>query len=169
MKKFLRQICAEVLRLKDYKIKRLKVVKLMILSLLILPLTITGCAENSQAKEAETLNAIKIQVNGKILSATLEDNLSARLFAERLPLEVEMSELNGNEKYVYLDKNLPSESVHVDEIFAGDLMLFGSNCIVIFYKDFATSYSYTRLGKIENAADLDKILGNGNVRVKFDN
>ena len=94
MKKFLLLICADGLRLKDYKIKRLKVVKLMILSLLILPLTITGCAENSQAKEAETLNAIKIQVNGKILSATLEDNLSARLFAERLPLEVEMSELN---------------------------------------------------------------------------
>ena len=142
--------------------------KILCLPLICALMIFAGCAENSQAKEAETLNAIKIQVNGQILSATLEDNLSARLFADKFPLEVDMIELNGNEKYVYLDKNLPTHSVHVDNIFAGDLMLFGSNCVVIFYKDFATSYSYTRLGRIENAADLEKILGSGDVHVKFE-
>ncbi|MBR3748212.1 MAG: hypothetical protein IKN27_14760, partial [Selenomonadaceae bacterium] len=91
----------------------------------------------------------------------------ARAFSEMLPLETDMQELNGNEKYFYLDKNLPSNAARVGKISAGDVMLFGDNCVVIFYKDFSTSYSYTRLGKI-NSADLEKILGNGNVRVNFE-
>ena len=136
-------------------------------------LLIAGCGENSQAtsvevgEAAQVKNSITVQINGKNFSATLEDNPTARAFAERLPLEVDMTELNGNEKYFYLDKDLPNDSVNVKQIHAGDLMLFGSNCVVIFYKDFATSYSYTRLGKIDNAADLSKVLGGGNVHVKF--
>ena len=113
------------------------------------------------------MNAIKIFVGSKTFDVKLEDNASTRAFAEKLPLEIEMQELNGNEKYFYLEDDLPSDSERVKQIHAGDLMLFGSNCIVIFYKDFATSYSYTRLGKLENSADLDKILGAGNVAVRF--
>ena len=112
-------------------------------------------------------SSLTIQINGKNFSAALEDNLSARAFAERLPLEVNMIELNGNEKYFYLDADLPSDSVSVERIHAGDLMLFGSNCVVLFYKDFATSYTYTRLGKLNDPADLEKFLGAGTVRVTF--
>lgn len=139
-----------------------------ILLIICAALLMTGCGENSQAEELKTLHTIKISVGGKNFSARLEDNPTARTFAETLPLEVEMTELNGNEKYFYLDKNLPSDSVNVKQIHAGDLMLFGNNCVVIFYKNFSTGYSYTRLGKIEDAADLEKILGAGNVRVKFE-
>lgn len=78
-----------------------------------------------------------------------------------------MTELNGNEKYFYLDVDLPSDSQRVERIHAGDLMLFGSNCVVLFYKDFATSYTYTRLGKLDNAVDLAETLGTGTVRVTF--
>ena len=134
---------------------------------------LTGCGENSQATPTEfketipVKNSLTIQINGKNFSATLEDNRTARAFAEILPLEVDMTELNGNEKYFYLDKNLPSDSVQVKQIHAGDLMLFGSDCVVIFYKDFSTGYSYTRLGRFNNPSDLEKILGAGNVRVNF--
>ena len=112
-------------------------------------------------------SSVTIQVNGKNFSATLADNPSAKNFSALLPLEVDMIELNGNEKYFYLDENLPSDPERVKQIRAGDLMLFGSNCVVILYKDFATSYSYTRLGKIDSPNDLEKFLGAGNVRVKF--
>ena len=133
----------------------------------------TGCGENSQATPAEVEEAaqvkhsVTIQINGKNFSATLEDNPTARAFAEKFPLEAEANELNGNEKYFYLDTDLPSDAVNVKQIHAGDLMLFGSNCVVLFYKDFATGYSYTRLGKLDNPADLAKTLGAGNVRVVF--
>ncbi len=130
-------------------------------------LLLTGCNGDSKAQEVKIMDSVKISINGQNFYARLEDNPSARAFAEKLPLEVDMQELNGNEKYFYLDSDLPSDSERVKQIHAGDLMLFGSNCVVIFYKDFATSYSYTRLGKIDNAADLPKVLGGGNVRVKF--
>ena len=136
-------------------------------------LIFAGCGENSKATSAEikeeipVKNSITIQVNGKNFSATLEDNPTARAFEKIIPLELDMTELNGNEKYFYLAKNLPSNSVSVNQIHSGDLMLFGSNCLVLFYKDFTTSYSYTRLGKIDNPADLENILGINNVLVKF--
>ena len=139
---------------------------------------LTGCGQNHAANsstvaeakttvtEAKTLDTIKISVNGKTFTATLDDNPTARAFAEMLPLDVDMNELHGNEKYVYLDDDLPSKAERVGQIHAGDLMLFGSNCVVIFYADFATTYTYTRLGKVD-AADLAETLGTGNVRMTF--
>lgn len=112
------------------------------------------------------MDAITISVNGRTFTATLEDNPTNRAFAKKLPLEMDMQELNGNEKYFYLNESLPSNAERVGKISAGDLMLFGDNCVVIFYKDFSTSYTYTRLGKI-NSADLAETLGDGNVHVTF--
>ncbi len=81
---------------------------------------------------------------------------------------MEMRELNGNEKYFNFSKNLPSAAVRVNGIQAGDLMLYGSDCLVLFYKSFSTSYSYTSLGRIEESAGLAEALGNGNVSVTFE-
>ena len=78
-----------------------------------------------------------------------------------------MNELNGNEKYYYLDQKLPTNSQAVGYITAGDVMLYGNNCLVIFYESFSTSYSYTKIGHIENAENLKTILGTGNVTVKW--
>ncbi|MBS4834193.1 MAG: hypothetical protein K1W07_00535 [Parabacteroides distasonis] len=50
-------------------------------------------------------------------------------------------------------------------IHTGDLLLWGANTVVLFYETFSSSYSYTRLGKIENPAGLADVLGRGNVRV----
>lgn len=36
-----------------------------------------------------------------------------------------MSDLNGNEKYYYLDENLPTNSENIGHINAGDIMLYG--------------------------------------------
>ena len=63
-------------------------------------------------------------------------------------MELEMNELNGNEKYYYLDESLPVNPYSPNTIGKGDIMLFGSSCLVIFYDNFNTSYSYTRIGKI---------------------
>ena len=108
---------------------------------------------------------IYLTINGNSFTATLEDNETTRELLKKLPLEVSMSELNGNEKYYYFDESLPTNSYKPGKISTGDIMLYESDCLVIFYEDFDTPYSYTRLGKIDNVDNLKKILGKGNVNV----
>lgn len=111
---------------------------------------------------------IKITVNGASFNATLAGNATAQAFAAMLPVTLEMDELNGNEKYHYLDTSLPAASRTVDTIHAGDLMLYGSSCVVLFYETFASGYSYTRIGKVDNPDGLAIALGRGSVSVTFE-
>lgn len=122
--------------------------------------------EQSTDKEENNLN-IEITVNGCTFSATLYDNETAREFKERLPLTLDMSELNGNEKYYYLPDSLPRNSSIPSGINTGDIMLYGSDCLVIFYESFSTSYSYTPIGKINDPEGLAAALGSGSVQVNF--
>ena len=112
----------------------------------------------------EVIKSVKVIINGKEYTINLEDNETANSFANLLPQELNMSELNGNEKYIYLDTTLPTNSSNPKRINAGDVMLYGNNCLVIFYKSFDTSYSYTKIGHIDNLPNL----GNGNITVKFE-
>ena len=108
-----------------------------------------------------------VTVAGKSFSATLADNSTARAFADLLPMTLDMEELNGNEKYCYLSGSLPSAPSNPGRIEAGDIMLFGSSCVVLFYESFNTSYSYTRIGKITDTSGLKAALGSGNPAVTF--
>ncbi|MDR6920207.1 cyclophilin-like fold protein [Chryseobacterium sp. 2987] len=111
---------------------------------------------------------IKITVNSKTFTATLLDNSSAKAFKEMLPLTISMIELNGNEKYFDLLESLPTNSSNPGLIEIGDIMLYGSKTFVVFYKTFSTTYSYSRLGKIDDATALASALGQGNVTIKFE-
>lgn len=110
---------------------------------------------------------INVNIGGKNFTATLEDNASAKAFTKYLPESFNMSELNGNEKYKYLDYELPADEKKVGAIHAGDIMLYGDDCIVIFYKSFITPYSYTRLGKIDDTEGLKDTVTDGDVKVSF--
>lgn len=111
---------------------------------------------------------IKITINDKVFTATLLDNNSANAFKQLLPLTIKMVELNGNEKYCDLQKSLPTNPSNPKTITNGDLMLYGSETLVLFYKTFSTSYSYTKLGQIDNATGLASALGSGNATVTFE-
>ena len=110
---------------------------------------------------------INLTINGNSFTATLEDNETTRELLNRLPLELNMSELNGNEKYYYFDDSLPTNSYRPGSINTGDIMLYGNDCLVIFYESFNTTYSYTRIGRIDNANNLDKVVGSGSVNVRI--
>ena len=124
------------------------------------------------ALSAMTLMAqtpINIIIGSKTFTATLADSETGEAFAALLPLSVTMNELNGNEKYHYLSSSLPTAAYQPGTIHAGDLMLYGNNCVVLFYKTFNTSYSYTRIGSIDDPSGLASALGSGDVAVRFEN
>lgn len=92
---------------------------------------------------------------------------AAREFAGMLPLTIDMPDLNNNEKYAELSKSLPTNASRPGTIRNGDLMLYGSQTLVLFYLTFSSSYSYTRLGQVDDPAELAQALGTGSVRITF--
>ena len=124
-----------------------------------------ACSQSNAPMEYS--DQITISVNGTSFDAVLADSETGRVFAELLPLTITMTELNGNEKYHYLDGSLPTDSYKPWTIEAGDLLLYGNNCVVLFYETFSSSYSYTRIGKLTSADGLKTALGTGNVSVTF--
>lgn len=122
---------------------------------------------NAKINDMEDSKII-IKVNSRTFTATLSDNKSARAFKEMLPLTIKMVEMNRNEKYYDLPQSLPTSSSDHETIRNGDLMLFGSRTLVLFYKTISTSYSYTKLGKVDDATGLASALGSGNVTVTFE-
>ena len=139
-----------------------KVILLLVTAVLsILP----ACSQNNAPMEYS--DQITVTVNGTSFDAVLADSETGRAFAELLPMTITMTELNGNEKYHYLDGSLPTDSYKPGTIEAGDLLLYGNNCVVLFYETFSSGYSYTRIGKLTSADGLKAAVGTGNVSVTF--
>ena len=123
------------------------------------------CGLNQLASTGKQINVV---IGSKTFTATLADSETGEAFAALLPLTVTMNELNGNEKYHYLSTSLPTAAYQPGTIHAGDLMLYGNNCVVLFYETFNSSYSYTRIGAIDDPSGLAAALGSGNVSVRFE-
>lgn len=141
-------------------------------------LSIASCSSNETAEPNDTNQStdignptnetMKITIGSSVFTATLYDNATATAFKSMLPITINMSELNGNEKFFYFSNTLPTNPSVGGNIQVGDLMLYGNNCLVLFYESFNTTYSYSRVGKITNKTGLVNALGSGNVEVKFE-
>lgn len=123
--------------------------------------------EGGETSEGEFKSQIHLNVDNRSFKVHLEDNPISRELFTNLPIDVNMRDLNGNEKYHYFGRTYISSPEEVGRIEAGDIMLYGDDCLVIFYESFETHYSYTRLGRIKNVGALKEALGSGDIKVKF--
>ncbi|MBR4737774.1 MAG: hypothetical protein IK051_08925 [Rhodocyclaceae bacterium] len=128
---------------------------------LVLALTFAGAPVFAREK------TMYMQVADKEFELILANTQAARAFAALLPLELEMAELNGNEKYAQLPQSLPTNAHPPGRIEAGDVMLYGADTVVVFYESFRTGYRYTRIGRLREAPTLAQTLGRGSVTVRF--
>ncbi len=138
-------------------------------------LQLYACNKHNETEQPNNANKIlntdttkmKITIGTNIFTATFYNNATAKAFKAKLPMSIKMTELNGNEKYFNLPNDLPASASKPTTIQNGDLMLYGSNTLVLFYKTFSTPYSYTQIGRIENPSGLATALSSGNITVTF--
>ena len=129
----------------------------------------TACTPEDKplSPASTTVDDITVAIGDQSFTAKMEQNSTAEAFRALLPLTLEMQELNGNEKYHYLAQSLPTNRTKVGTIHAGDIMLYGDNCVVVFYETFTTTYQYTPIGHITNPEGLKEALGSGKVTINF--
>ena len=123
---------------------------------------------NSSA-QTEAPVKLKIHVNDTTFTATLEENSSAKVFAEFLTqgdLTLDMHDYGCFEKVADLPRSFPRNDTQIDTD-AGDIILYQGKSITIYYDK--NSWNFTRLGKIDNVDKirLKQILGDGNATVTF--
>ncbi|MBK7874051.1 MAG: hypothetical protein IPJ74_27090 [Saprospiraceae bacterium] len=123
---------------------------------------------NSNLKDKIMGNKMKIKIGSDTFTAILYENKTAEALKAMMPLTLKMSELNGNEKYFQLSTNLPTNTENIGTIEEGDIMLWGANTLVLFYKTFQTSYRYTKIGRIENPIGLASAVGSGSTTAIFE-
>jgi hypothetical protein len=127
------------------------------------PASARAAAPSTQPKQAR----MWMTVGERRFAVTLADTAAATAFARQLPLTLDMGELNGNEKHATLPKALPADASRPGTLRNGDLMLYGTDTLVVFYLTFASPYAYTRIGRVDDPAALPRALGSGDARVGF--
>ncbi len=120
--------------------------------------------EENEGGYQEIKKEMSVVIDGISYPVTLENNDAVYDLLKLLPLEIKMNELNGNEKYHYLDASLKISPMTVGTIEKGDIMIYQGDCLVLFYKTFDTSFSYTKIGHIDNLPDL----GSEDITVTFE-
>ncbi len=125
----------------------------------------TNISTEEQTRDDKMI--INIKINNSVFTATLEDNEAAKEFYEMIKngsVIIEMSDYSGFEKVGPLGTNLTSDDKQT-KTKKGDIVLYNSNQIVMFYG--SNSWSYTRLGKVEDLNGWEEALGSGDITAEF--
>ena len=110
---------------------------------------------------------MNVQIGDVIFTATLEDNAAVSEFIEMMreaPVTITMSDYSGFEKVGPLGKSLTTDNRQTTTS-AGDIVLYSGNQIVMFYG--SNSWSYTRIGRIDDLTGWENALGSGGITAVF--
>lgn len=138
--------------------------RILLLFLLLMCMCFASC-KNQNSREMET-NMI-VTVGEYRFEVILEDNATTAELIKILedgPIVIDMKDYSGFEKVGSLDRSL-TRSDKQTTTHSGDIVLYNGNNIVIFYG--SNSWSYTRIGRVEDLSDWEKALGSGDVTVEF--
>ncbi len=120
------------------------------------------------SKEDEYMNkTIELKIDNQIVDVYWADNDSVKALKELAKdgLTINMSEYGGFEQTGLIGKTIASNDLRID-VVPGDIVLYNSNQISIFYNN--SSWSYTKLGHINlSKNELKDMLDTDSVVVTF--
>ena len=110
---------------------------------------------------------MNVQIDDTTFTATLEDNAATSELIEMMreaPITISMNDYSGFEKVGPLGRSLTTDN-HQTTTSAGDIVLYSGNQIVMFYG--SNSWSYTRIGKIDDLTGWEDALGSDSITAVF--
>ena len=110
---------------------------------------------------------LRMMIGNTAVAVDWENNESVealKALCENEPLVIQMSMYGGFEQVGPIGSRLPSNDAQTTTS-AGDIVLYSSNQIVVFYG--SNSWAYTKLGHItdQDASGMAGLLSNGNVTI----
>ena len=128
--------------------------------------SITTTMETTTKMEDEKMNKeLKLKIDSVEVSVSWEDNDSVKSLMNLAEdgLEINMSKYGGFEQVGSIGATLPSNDSRITTN-PGDIMLYSSNQIVVFYG--SNTWAYTKLGHINlTKNELVELLGNKDVKL----
>ena len=122
---------------------------------------------NEESEKEQTAMKMNVQIGAYTFTATLEDNEAVRELAEMMrqePVTIAMDDYAGFEKVGPLGRSLTTSNSQITTA-AGDIVLYNGNNIVMFYG--SNSWSYTRIGRIDDLTNWKEALGSASVTAVF--
>lgn len=113
-------------------------------------------ANKAMAKnQVKTMTKVLITADAKQITATFEDNATARDFLSLLPLTLSLKDYNNTEKVSDLPRRLTTEGA--PEGFdpqVGDITIYAPwGNLAIFYRDFGYARGLVKLGRIDSVIE----------------
>ena len=114
-------------------------------------------------------DSVKVKINDNVFDVKLENNSATQELIKELKkgnVTVNASGYGGFEKVGELGFSLPTSDENIGTA-PGDIVLYQGDKISLFYGSH--SWSYTKLGKIDNVDSnkLKEVLGSGDVTLEF--
>ena len=117
---------------------------------LLAAILITGCSKNSESFAQTMEEKMYITIGDETHCITMEDNVGTRALMAALQADnitYTADDYANFEKVGYVGQSFPTDN-HQIATSAGDLVLYNGDNICIFYG--SNSWSYTRIGKLDN-------------------
>ena len=155
---------------------------LIVFMTLVLTMSFTACGNTNQPPESESASIdsnhtagtedmtdmkMSVTIGEQSFTATLEDNVATRELVEMMkeaPISIDMDDYSGFEKVGPLGRSLTTANQQITTQ-AGDIVLYSGNQIVMFYG--SNSWSYTKIGTIDDLSGWKDALGSGNITAVF--
>jgi hypothetical protein len=117
-------------------------------------------ASAGSSQEASTMN-IRLTINGKTITASLNDNATARDFLALLPLTLTLEDYAATEKIAYLPRKLSTAGAPAGfDPSIGDITYYAPwGNLAIFYQDFGYSEGLVNLGRIDSGIEALNVRG----------
>ena len=130
---------------------------------------LAGNENDNNQNENEMTTKMRITVGSHTLTATLENNATAKAFAAKLPITLPMMDLYGREMCYRFPEALPADEARTRGYEVGEIVYYPPmHSFVIMYAQNGEHFQMQSIGRVEGNVGIFDGIGNVDVRFEKD-